>query len=76
MPTSAEVGEQLTGPGGLFEVGLEEVDGISGRYFEDVNEAEVVTERGSIGARGVAAYALDPANAERLWDVSRELVAK
>ena len=52
------------------------LDGISGRYFEDVNEAEVVTERGSIGARGVAAYALDPANAERLWDASLELVAK
>jgi NAD(P)-dependent dehydrogenase (short-subunit alcohol dehydrogenase family) len=50
------------------------VDGISGRYFEDMSEAEVVTERGSIGARGVAAYALDPANAEHLWDVSRELI--
>jgi NAD(P)-dependent dehydrogenase (short-subunit alcohol dehydrogenase family) len=50
------------------------IDGISGRYFEDVNEAEVVTERGSIGARGVASYALDPANAERLWDVSLELI--
>jgi NAD(P)-dependent dehydrogenase (short-subunit alcohol dehydrogenase family) len=50
------------------------VDGISGRYFEDVNEAEIVTERGSIGARGVAGYALDPANAERLWDVSLGLI--
>jgi NAD(P)-dependent dehydrogenase (short-subunit alcohol dehydrogenase family) len=50
------------------------IDGVSGRYFEDVNEAEVVTERGSIGAKGVAAYALDPANAERLWDVSLGLI--
>jgi NAD(P)-dependent dehydrogenase (short-subunit alcohol dehydrogenase family) len=50
------------------------IDGVSGRYFEDVNEAEVVTERGSIGARGVAGYALDAANAERLWDVSLELI--
>jgi NAD(P)-dependent dehydrogenase (short-subunit alcohol dehydrogenase family) len=50
------------------------IEGISGRYFEDVNEAQVVTERGSIGARGVAVYALEPANAERLWDVSLELI--
>jgi hypothetical protein len=51
------------------------IDGVSGCYFEDVNEAEVVTERGSIGARGVAGYALDPDNAERLWDVSLKLIA-
>jgi NAD(P)-dependent dehydrogenase (short-subunit alcohol dehydrogenase family) len=50
------------------------VDGISGRYFEDVNEAEVVSERGGLGVKGVAGYALDPANAERLWDVSLELI--
>jgi NAD(P)-dependent dehydrogenase (short-subunit alcohol dehydrogenase family) len=49
------------------------IDGISGRYFEDVNEAEVVLERGSFGSKGVAGYALDPANADRLWDVSLEL---
>jgi NAD(P)-dependent dehydrogenase (short-subunit alcohol dehydrogenase family) len=49
------------------------IDGISGRYFEDGNEAEVVLERGSFGTKGVAGYALDPANAERLWDVSLEL---
>jgi hypothetical protein len=49
------------------------IDGISGRYFEDVNEAEVVLERGSLGTKGVAGYALDPANAERLWEVSLEL---
>jgi hypothetical protein len=50
------------------------VDGVSGRYFEDVKEAEVVPARGGLGARGVAGYALDPANAERLWDVSLELI--
>jgi NAD(P)-dependent dehydrogenase (short-subunit alcohol dehydrogenase family) len=50
------------------------VEGVSGRYFEDVNEAEVVSERGGFGAKGVAGYALDPANAERLWDVSLELI--
>jgi len=51
------------------------VEGISGRYFEDVNEAEVIPERGGLGGRGVAPYALDPANAERLWDRSLELIA-
>ena len=50
------------------------VEGISGRYFEDVNEAEVIPERGGLGGRGVAPYALDPANAERLWDRSLELI--
>ncbi len=50
------------------------VEGVSGRYFEDVNEAEVISERGSLGARGVAPYALDAANAERLWDRSLGLM--
>jgi NAD(P)-dependent dehydrogenase (short-subunit alcohol dehydrogenase family) len=45
------------------------LDGVGGRYFEDCNEAVVVESRdGGIG--GVAPYALDPENAERLWDVS------
>jgi NAD(P)-dependent dehydrogenase (short-subunit alcohol dehydrogenase family) len=45
--------------------------GIGGRYFQDCNEAPVVDpdEAGATGA-GVAAYALDPANAERLWELS------
>jgi NAD(P)-dependent dehydrogenase (short-subunit alcohol dehydrogenase family) len=50
------------------------IEGISGRYFEDLNEAEVIPERGGLGAKGVGGYALDPANAERLWDVSLELI--
>ncbi|MEV6060946.1 SDR family NAD(P)-dependent oxidoreductase [Nocardia asteroides] len=49
------------------------VDGVTGRYFEDVNEAETVTERG-LGGSGVARYALDPANADRLWDISLRLI--
>jgi NAD(P)-dependent dehydrogenase (short-subunit alcohol dehydrogenase family) len=52
------------------------VEGVSGRYFEDVNEAEVIRERGDLGARGVAPYALDPANADRLWDRSLELIGR
>ncbi len=47
------------------------VEGIGGRYFEDCNEA-LPHEPGT--RRGVAAYALDPAAAERLWDVSLETV--
>lgn len=39
-----------------------------------VNEAEVIPDRGGIGMKGVAGYALDPANAERLWDTSLELI--
>ncbi|MFD4548611.1 SDR family NAD(P)-dependent oxidoreductase [Streptomyces sp. NPDC058466] len=45
------------------------VEGVGGRYFEDVNEAPQVTSRPTqLGVPGVAAYALDAANAERLWD--------
>jgi hypothetical protein len=52
-----------------------QLEGIGGRYFEDCNEAAVVDPGASQGLRsGVAAYALDPGNAERLWDVSERLV--
>jgi NAD(P)-dependent dehydrogenase (short-subunit alcohol dehydrogenase family) len=51
-----------------------QLEGIGGRYFEDCNEAEVVEHRGA-GISGVAPYALDPVNAERLWDLSLELLA-
>ncbi|MEU7610267.1 SDR family NAD(P)-dependent oxidoreductase [Micromonospora sp. NPDC049204] len=50
------------------------LDGVGGRYFEDCAEAPVVTERPA-DYTGVAAYAVDPANAQRLWDVAAELVA-
>jgi NAD(P)-dependent dehydrogenase (short-subunit alcohol dehydrogenase family) len=45
------------------------VDGIGGRYFENNDEADVVTERAEkLGrAGGVATYALDGDNASRLW---------
>ena len=49
------------------------LDGIGGRYFEDCNEAAVVDRRTGPGRGGVAPYALDPANAERLWDLSLTL---
>ena len=49
------------------------LDGVGGRYFEDCNEARVVKRRGGPGQGGVAPYALDTANAERLWDLSLNL---
>ena len=48
-------------------------EGITGRYFEDCREAPVIRERTATTLAGVAPYALDPANAERLWDVSLDL---
>jgi NAD(P)-dependent dehydrogenase (short-subunit alcohol dehydrogenase family) len=49
-----------------------ELDGVTGRYYEDCAEAPVVDERdGHTG--GVARYALDHKNAERLWQISNEL---
>jgi hypothetical protein len=50
------------------------LDGIGGRYFENCNEAVLVDRRGGPGRGGVAPYALDPANAERLCELSLKLV--
>ncbi len=50
------------------------VDGVTGRYFEDCNEAEP-SQPGNL-RRGVAAYALDPEAAARLWQVSVETVGR
>jgi NAD(P)-dependent dehydrogenase (short-subunit alcohol dehydrogenase family) len=44
------------------------LDGISGRYFEDNQEAETVAD-GAGRSTGVAQHALDPEAAERLWDL-------
>jgi NAD(P)-dependent dehydrogenase (short-subunit alcohol dehydrogenase family) len=49
-----------------------EVEGVTGRYYEDCAEAPVIHEReGHIG--GVAPYVLDRDNADRLWQISEEL---
>ena len=50
-----------------------QVDGIGGRYFDDCNEAPTVDHRDASGS-GVAAYALDAANADRMWDASEALL--
>jgi NAD(P)-dependent dehydrogenase (short-subunit alcohol dehydrogenase family) len=48
------------------------LDGVGGRYFEDVNESVVLDEVTPDATAGVAAYALDPGNADRLWELSEE----
>jgi NAD(P)-dependent dehydrogenase (short-subunit alcohol dehydrogenase family) len=50
------------------------LDGVGGRYFEDCNEAAVISERRPDTTSGVAPYALDPATAERLWEASLRLL--
>lgn len=50
------------------------LEGIGGRYFANCNEQALIT-RPTADMTGVAPYALDPANAERLWEVSLRLLA-
>ncbi|HEV2796122.1 MAG TPA: oxidoreductase, partial [Nocardioides sp.] len=52
-----------------------DLEGSGGRYFEDCHEAEVVDQVAD-GLHGVCAHALDPVVAERLWEVSTELVTE
>jgi NAD(P)-dependent dehydrogenase (short-subunit alcohol dehydrogenase family) len=49
------------------------VDGVTGRYFED---ARIAGPHVPGIRRGVADFALDPGNAERLWRVSGALLAR
>jgi len=51
-----------------------QLEGIGGRYFEDCNEAEPADPSDEAPSSGVAAYALDPENARRLWELSLEVV--
>jgi hypothetical protein len=52
-----------------------QLDGIGGRYFEDCNQARVLDpDVPNTTIFHVAAYALDPDNAKRLWELSLELV--
>ncbi|HEX8469306.1 MAG TPA: SDR family NAD(P)-dependent oxidoreductase [Allosphingosinicella sp.] len=50
------------------------LEGLGGRYFEDSNEAPIVHRR-TPDYVGVAPYAVDPANADRLWEMSFELLS-
>jgi NAD(P)-dependent dehydrogenase (short-subunit alcohol dehydrogenase family) len=59
----------------VFVATSPQLDGIGGRYFEDCNQSRVLDpDAPDTGASGVAAYALDPANANRLWEVSLALL--
>jgi NAD(P)-dependent dehydrogenase (short-subunit alcohol dehydrogenase family) len=51
------------------------LEGVGGRYFEDCNEgAPADLSTGQLPMSGVAAYAVDPANADRLWEESLRLI--
>ena len=50
------------------------LNGVGGRYFEDCNEAAVLQEKPAMFGGGVAPWALDPANAERLWEVATKML--
>jgi len=49
------------------------LEGVGGIYFEDCNEAEPVARRPA-DYRGVAPYATDPENADRLWNLAIRLL--
>jgi NAD(P)-dependent dehydrogenase (short-subunit alcohol dehydrogenase family) len=51
------------------------LDGVAGRYFVDCREAELVdpAAAGQV-ATGVAPHALDPASAEKLWEISEQMM--
>jgi NAD(P)-dependent dehydrogenase (short-subunit alcohol dehydrogenase family) len=51
------------------------LEGVSGLYFEDCNQARQVARRPTDFTGGYAAYAVDPGNAERLWELSLKLIA-
>jgi NAD(P)-dependent dehydrogenase (short-subunit alcohol dehydrogenase family) len=52
-----------------------QLEGIGGRYFENCNQAPLVEPDASQDTRsGVASYALDPTDAERLWELSQSAI--
>jgi hypothetical protein len=51
------------------------VRGVTGRYVDDCNEAVVATEPGDLSG-GVALYALDQNDADRLWDETTRLLQR
>lgn len=48
------------------------LDGVTGRYFEACNEAELTTDPDAV--EGVRRHALDPDDAARLWEVSTAIL--
>jgi NAD(P)-dependent dehydrogenase (short-subunit alcohol dehydrogenase family) len=62
----------------VFVATSPQLEGIGGRYFADCNQAPVVDPAEGAGPRafGVAAYALDPDDATRLWHLSLDLIRR
>ncbi|WUL71946.1 SDR family NAD(P)-dependent oxidoreductase [Amycolatopsis sp. NBC_00345] len=59
----------------VFVATSRQLDGTGGRYFEDCDEAAVLDPAApNTAISGVEAYALDPANANRLWELSLALL--
>ncbi|MFM9919597.1 SDR family NAD(P)-dependent oxidoreductase [Lacisediminihabitans sp. H27-G8] len=58
----------------IFAAISPQLEGVSGRYFENNNEAEVVYD-GNGWSSGVAYYALDNDNANRLWELALTYIA-
>ncbi|MEU9154227.1 SDR family NAD(P)-dependent oxidoreductase [Streptomyces sp. NPDC048417] len=50
------------------------LEGVTGRYFEDCNEAELNTDPNPYADSGVRPYALDENDAARLWEVSTAML--
>jgi NAD(P)-dependent dehydrogenase (short-subunit alcohol dehydrogenase family) len=74
-PTSTDVSWKNIEQGAATSVLLAAsplVEGVTGRYFEDCNEAG--PHRPGV-RRGVAAHAVDPHNASRLWQISLDMLA-
>lgn len=59
----------------VFLAGSPLAEGVGGRYFENVNEAPRVASRPTeLEVPGVAPYAVDASNAERLWNVGTTIL--
>jgi NAD(P)-dependent dehydrogenase (short-subunit alcohol dehydrogenase family) len=74
-PVSAGVSVKTTEQGAATSTLLAAsplVEGVTGRYFEDCQEAE--PHQPGV-RRGVAAYALDPVHAARLWELSLAMLS-
>ena len=52
------------------------VEGVNGRYFDNCQEAPLIARRPEGTLEGVAPYALDSANADRLWEMALHIVGE
>ncbi|WP_399894547.1 SDR family NAD(P)-dependent oxidoreductase [Streptomyces sp. BBFR51] len=52
------------------------VNGVTGRYFEDNQEAPTVPADDTEHVGGVAPHALDPKAADRLWDYAADVIGR